>query len=98
MSVSDSPLRSAFATTKSVRPSGLAKLIVLLGFTALAAVVAVYVWIDLIRVPLERPVGPLFGSGPPSMQGWAPWYVAPVFAAALTIAILYLYFRRAHRW
>jgi hypothetical protein len=71
---------------------------VALAFLALsAAFTAVFVWRFILRVPLERPFGPLFGNAPPP-EGWAAWYVAPLVAFALTFGLFHLYFRKSHRW
>jgi hypothetical protein len=74
------------------------RLIVMTVFAVLAALVAVHFWINILRVPWVRPVGALFGAGPATQQGWAAWYVSPLFAAALTLAMLAFYFRRPQRW
>jgi hypothetical protein len=42
-------------------------------------------------------MGPLFGSAPASQQGWAAWYVAPVVAAALGLALHYAFVVRPKR-
>jgi hypothetical protein len=62
-----------------------------------AAFTAVFVWRFILRVPLERPVGPLFGNALPP-EGWAAWYVAPLVAFALTLGLFHLYFRKSRRW
>src|SRR5438105_11222275 len=67
-------------------------------FAGLAALAAAHVWINILRVPWERPVGALFNAGPAVKEGWAAWYVAPMFAAVLTLVLLDRYFRRPHRW
>jgi len=79
-------------------PSALVRTVVMAGFAIMAALVAAHFWFNIIRVPMVRPVGPLFGQGPASNEGWAPWYAPLLFAAVLTLSILHLYFRRIHRW
>jgi hypothetical protein len=50
---------------------------VLAAFALGAALVAIYVWFEIIKVPLERPVGPLFDNPRTVLrEGWAPWQVA----------------------
>jgi hypothetical protein len=72
--------------------------IYLAAFAVMAALTASLVWFSILQVPLERPVGPLFGTGPASREGWAMWYAAPLLAAGVTPLLFWLYFRRAHRW
>jgi hypothetical protein len=79
-------------------PSTLVRSAVMAGFAIVAALAAAHFWFNIIRVPIVRPVGPLFGQGPASNEGWAPWYAPLTFAAVLTLSILHLYFRRIHRW
>src|SRR5262245_32195018 len=67
-------------------------------FAGLAVLACLHVWINIIRVPWERPVGDLFSGGPATNQGWAAWYFPPVFAGALTIVLLHAYFRKHRRW
>lgn len=67
-------------------------------FALAAALVAAHFWINIIRVPMIRPVGPLLGAASGTNEGWAPWYASPLFAAALTLLMFHLYFRKIHRW
>jgi hypothetical protein len=64
----------------------------------LAALTSMHVWINILHVPWERPMGALFNGGPAIREGWAAWFVAPSFAAAFTLALLAFYFRRSRRW
>lgn len=85
------------------RPPSLAKpppfsSIALAIFAAVAALIAAYVWLAIMKVPLERPVGPLFDNGRMPREGWAPWYVAPPAAFALTVVMFRIYFRKPYRW
>ena len=68
-------------------------------FALCAALITMYVWFEIIKVPLERPFGPLFDNPRTALrEGWAPWYVAPPVSFALTFALFWPYFRKAHRW
>jgi len=87
---------AAVATTQAPSSAGKSGLLALLA--GLSAIVAVHVWLNILKVPLVRPVGPLFGQAPASQEGWAAWYLPPLAAAILTFLILRLYFRRPHRW
>jgi hypothetical protein len=88
----------AAALPSSAPCAGVAHL-VLAGLAAAAALVAMFVWFEVIKVPLERPVGPLFDNPRTALrEGWAPWHVAPPASFALSFALFWLYFRRAHRW
>jgi hypothetical protein len=78
-------------------PSARARHAALTLFAAIATATAAHVWINILRVPWERPMGALFSAGPASDQGWAAWYLAPTLAALLTL-LLHLYFRRPQRW
>src|SRR5262249_2818782 len=78
--------------------STLVRCVVMAGFAIMAALAAAHFWVNIIRVPMARPVCPLFGQGPASNEGWAPWYAPLPFAAVLTLLVLHLYFRRLHRW
>jgi hypothetical protein len=62
-----------------------------------AALTAAYLWFYILKMPLDRPVAPLFGNAQAQREGWAAWYVAPPAAFALTYAVFWLYFRKAHR-
>jgi hypothetical protein len=64
---------------------------------AIAATVAAYAWIYILKVPFDRPVGPLFSSAPASREGWAAWYVAPLVAAVLALALHYRFVLRPQR-
>jgi hypothetical protein len=75
-------------------PSHVSRLAAMAVFSGLAALAAAHVWINVIRVPWVRPVGALFNTGLAIKEGWAAWYVAPLFAPALTLALLHRYFRR----
>jgi hypothetical protein len=67
-------------------------------FAVPAALTAAYVWFYILKIPLDRPVGPLFGDAQARPEGWAAWYVAPAVAFVLTYAVFWLYFRKTHRW
>ena len=82
----------------SSAPSALVRLVVMTAFALAAALVAAHFWINIIRVPMIRPVGPLLGSASGTNEGWAPWYASPLFAAALTLLMFHLYFRKIRRW
>jgi hypothetical protein len=86
-------------TLAAVAPSAAASVhLILAAFAVPATLTALYVWFYILKMPLERPVGPLFGNAPAPREGWAAWYVAPPVAFALTYAVFWLYFRRTHRW
>ena len=70
----------------------------LAAFALGAASAAAYVWFFVLKVPLERPVEPLFGGSRIPREGWAAWYLAPLTAFALTYTLYGLYFRKPHRW
>jgi len=86
------------AITTAQEPSSAGKFGLLGLLAGISAVVAVHIWLNILRVPLVRPVGALFGQAPASQEGWAAWYLPPLAAAVLTLLILRLYFRRPHRW
>ena len=82
-------------------PSSSLSLLAHIGLTAFAlgaAATAGYVWFFILKMPLERPVGPLFGNPRTPSEGWAAWYFAPPTAFALTYGLYRLYFRKPHRW
>jgi hypothetical protein len=63
-----------------------------------AALSAAYIWFYVLKMPFERPVGPLFDTPRTPREGWAAWYVSPLVAVALTLVLFRLYFRKSHRW
>lgn len=89
----DPPSRPA----RAAAPGTKAALIPVLGLAAFASLVTLHVWINVLKVPLERPVGPIFRSGPASHEGWAPRYVAPIVALAVAAFLLDRYWRRRGR-
>jgi hypothetical protein len=89
---------AASVTQHMHAPSAGARRAALAMFAVLAAVTAAHVWISILQVPWERPVGALFSARPASKQGWAAWYFAPIFSALLALLLLHLYFRRPRRW
>ena len=93
-----SPPAATSAVAQSSAPSRSSRLAVMGVLAGLAALTAAHAWINILRVPWVRPVGALFQAGPASNEGWAAWYVPPLFAAVLTLALLHLYFRRSERW
>jgi len=56
---------------------------------AIAAAVTLYTWFFVLQVPFDRPVAPLFSSKPASNEGWAPFYIAPIVAAAIAAGVHY---------
>src|ERR1044072_7639905 len=86
-------------TLAAVAPSVAASVhLILAAFAVPATLTALYVWFYILKMPLERPIGPLFGNGPAPREGRAAWDVARPVAFALPYAVFWLYFRRTHRW
>jgi hypothetical protein len=89
---------NAFPGAQAEAPAPARRKAVLATLAGVAALTAAHVWIKLLHVPWERPVGALFDGAPATNEGWAAWYVAPIFAPVLALALLWLYFRRTERW
>jgi hypothetical protein len=92
------PATAAAFADQARAPSRTHRRAVMAVLAGLASLTAAHVWINVLYVPWVRPVGALFNAGPASNEGWAAWYVAPLFAAALTLVLLGRYFRRPQRW
>ena len=90
-------LRTTGPATPSAAAPSFPLHLILAAFAVPAALTAAYIWFYVLKMPLDRPVGPLFGNAPAKREGWAAWYVAPPFAFALAYAVFWLYFRKAHR-
>jgi hypothetical protein len=90
-------LRTTGPATPSARALSFALHLILAALAVPAALTAAYVWFYILKMPLDRPVGPLFGDVQARPEGWAAWYVAPAVAFVLTYAVFWLYFRKAHR-
>jgi hypothetical protein len=90
-------LRTTGPATPSAPALSFALHLILAALAVPAALTAAYVWFYILKVPLDRPVSPLFANGQTQREGWAAWYVAPPVAFALTHTVFWLYFRKAHR-
>jgi hypothetical protein len=64
---------------------------------AIAAAVTLYTWFFVLQVPFDRPVAPLFSSKPASNEGWAPFYIAPIVAAAIAAGVHYRFLSKPKR-
>src|ERR1044072_249114 len=90
-------LRTTGPATPSAAAPSFPLHLILAAFAVPAALTAAYIWFYVLKMPLDRPVGPLVRTAPANREGWAAWYVAPPFAFALAYAVFWLYFRKAHR-
>lgn len=90
-------LRTTVPTTTPASETPFPLHAILAALAVPAALTATYVWFYILKVPFDRPVGPLLDNAQAQREGWAAWYVAPPVAFVLTYAMFWLYFRRAHR-